>query len=177
MTNHEPLVPLAEFGIQGMTPAELESWAELAGVTVAVDYLDRPAVSLPDAYSLGEQRRRAEQEWNETLARRHTEHRAAVADLQDRCNAAYEAARDEYIAQNRGKHFFGGGPEFAGESVNAGLNAARMVWAAAPDLVRQEVRVVETVENDTLNSYELGTSLPREVIEHYVQTAARKSWR
>lgn len=173
-TTPGPTVPLSEFGVHQMTTAELDAWAELAGVTVVRDYLDRAACSLADAYRLGEQRRQAALEWDEAQSRRHIEHAAAVKDLEKRCNAAYAQARDAFMA-NSGKSSYFSGAELRGEAVNAGLDAARAIWMAAPDLIRQEITTVEAVEHDEVTMYDLGVKMPREVIDHYVRALARKS--
>lgn len=172
-TTHEPTVALSELGLN-MDLDTARAYGAVAGVDIVLDYADRPAVSLDGAYKLGEQRRKADREWHEAQARQRAERELAVKDLAARMNAAFIKARDAAMARLAGQPRFGGPVEIRGEAISAGLDAARMLWVAAPPLVRQEVTRVDAPEGDTIMSYELGMVLPRAVIDGYVHAAAKK---
>lgn len=171
-TKPEPLVPLEELGIQAMTAAEHEAWASVAGVVVRYDYLDRASVSLPDAYKVAESRRAAEREWSEAESARHAEHAKAVAELQQRVNAEFVAARTARLAANVGAGLFGGQVEMDGSATNEGLQAARVIWAAAPAAVRDAVSSVEFEESGTINVVPLSLAMPLATISDYAHSAA-----
>lgn len=173
-TNHEPTVPLVELGLE-MDPETGMAYGAMMGVRVVVDYLDRLAVSLSDAYKLAEARRKADQEYRQAEARKQAEHVAAVKDLSKRMNAAFERARDEAMAQLAQQPQMIGAAEARGEAINAGLAAARLLWAAAPEPVRLEVTRVEAEESGTFMTYEVGMVMPKPILDHYIHTAARKA--
>lgn len=174
MTKHEPTVPLSELGLERMTSAELAAYANLADVTVLTDYLDRPAISLSDAYSIAEQRRRAEAEYRAAESRQRTEHAAAVKDLQQRVNDEFNQARKTFALEHAGQPWFGGGDEAAGAAVNHGLTMARLIWSAAGAAVRDQVTSVEFDEAGTHHVIPLHVGLSLDLISSYAAKAARK---
>lgn len=173
-SKREPLVPLAELGLERMTELELQAWAGLAEITVQTDYLGRPAISLDAAYEVAEKRRRAEAEWAESETRRLREHAEAIVALQKRVNASFVAARTAALAASVDSRLFGGATERDGLAVNAGLEAAREVWAAAPAGVRDGVMSVEYEESGMTNVVPLNLAMPLELINAYAAKAARK---
>lgn len=174
MTKYEPLVPLSELGLESMTGAELKAYAGLSGLTIERDYLDRPAISLEAAYAIGEQRRRTEKEWADSESRRRAEHAKAVKALQQRCNAEFAAVRTAHMAATVGAHLFGGQVERDGIALNEGLVAARMIWAAAPAAVRDEVQSVDYEDAGGTNVVPINISMPLNLITDYAHAAARQ---
>jgi hypothetical protein len=173
-SKREPLVPLAELGMERMTDHELRAWAGLSEIVVQRDYLDRPAISLDDAYRVAESRRTAEREWAESETRRLREHAEAVTALQRRVNATFVAARTEALAASVGANLWGGQTERDGLATNRALDAAREVWAAAPGAVRDEVSSVEYEDAGMTSVVPLSLSMPLELINAYAAKAARK---
>lgn len=173
MTKHEPLVPLAELGLDRMSGAELAAYAHLADVEIRLDYLDRPSVTLEAAYKIAESRRRAEREYADAEVARRTEHARAVKDLQERVNAAFVEARTARLAANVGANLWGGQVERDGLATNEGLEAARMIWAAAPAHARDEVQVVEYEDAGVITSVPLSLAMPLDLISDYAHAAAR----
>jgi hypothetical protein len=172
--SYEVLVPLSELGLEQMTGAELKAYAGLSGLTIERDYLDRPAVSLEAAYKIAEARRRAEREYADAEVARRTEHAKAVAELQARCNAAFMEARTAALSVNVSAGLFGGRTEMDGTATNAGLSAARLVWAAAPAAVRDEVSSIQYDESGTTNVVPINTALPLTIVNDYVHSAVRQ---
>lgn len=172
-TKIEPLVPLDEIGLAFGNRADAESFCRVAGVELRYDYADRPSVSLPHAYKLAEQRRNTEREYAAAESRRHSERARAVESLREGMTAAFIAARDATLERLAGQPAWAAGDRHA-EAVNAGLNAARALWCAAPADVREAVPVVEFVAPDgTFEAIDLGTVMPRATIDAYLHTLAQ----
>lgn len=172
----EPVVtvPLEELGLTFTDHADAQAYCAVTGVSLHIDFADRPAVSLRDAYKLAEQRRAAAREYADAESRRHSERARAVESLRDRMSSAFTAARDAAIERLAEQPAWAPGERHA-EAVNAGLGAARSLWCAAPPEVREQVPVVEFVAPDgTLESIDLGTVIPRPVVEKYLHDLARR---
>lgn len=169
---YEPRVTLAELGMERMSPSEIKAWSGLTSVEVLPDYLDRPSISLADAYAIAEQRRKAEAEYRETERRREIQYREAVEELQKRVNAAFLETRTAHLAATAGKNAFGGQAELDGLATNAGLEAARAVLLSA-GAGCDGVDSVEYEENGTHNVVPLGTAMPLSIITDYAHSAAR----
>jgi hypothetical protein len=156
-----------------MSGAEQDAWADEHGVEILPDHLNRPSVDVETAYRL-----RAEAD---AVAERHltaereaaAAHAAAVAELRDRLAEAFVAAAGGSssvstagVVSLRQRN---------AADVAAGLEAARDVWAAAPPEVAVEVWSVAVEEGDTLTSYDLGTVLPRGVVESGIVRAVARA--
>ncbi|HZX05674.1 hypothetical protein [Kribbella sp.] len=165
-------VPLEDLGMERMSQSEIEAWSGLTGIEVSLDYQDRPSVSVDAAYELAAYRRRTEAEQRAAESRRRTEHAEAVEDLQARCNSAFLQARTAELAANFGR--FGSPVAMDGAATNAGLQAAREIHAAAPPAIQAEVTSVQHEENDTVNVYPLGMSMPLSVISSYAHDTIRR---
>jgi hypothetical protein len=170
MSEHEPLVTLAELGYNDMKRGEAEAFGEVFGVTVRWDFLDRPGVSLDDAYVLGERRRRLEREFADEQSRRANAEQQAIRDLEVDLVAVFKEARDVALREApRGgdRHAF---------AINVGLQAARIRWMAAPINTRQAVTSITIEHPDgSASGYDLGMVMPRSIldagIDHAVQRA------
>lgn len=95
-TQIQPTVPVAEFGITGLTAEDVEAWARINGVSVVTDYLGRPAVTLADAYKVGERREMAE-----AAAARVAVVRSEAANAQRERERIFNDTMADYLANRR----------------------------------------------------------------------------
>lgn len=168
-------VPLSDLGFERATAAEIRAYAGLSGLTIEGDYLDRPSVTLADAYAIAERRRRAEAEYAAAEVARRTEHAAAVESLQRMVNDEFDRARKAFAVEHAGQPWFGGADEAAGAAVNWGLESARAAWATAPAAARDQVTSVTYTDSGTIMTVPLIGSMPLAIISDYAHGLARKN--
>lgn len=123
-TTIQPTVPVAEFGLTGLRTDDLEAWAQVNGVSIVTDYLGRQAVTLTDAYKVGERRASAE-----AAAQREAVVRSEAANAQRERERVFEAAMTDYTAGHRMT-----ADEFA--------KARKHAWAAVREVERDLPREV-----------------------------------
>lgn len=128
MAKHQPTVPVVEFGVGGMSRADINAWAAINGVTLVEDYLGRLAVSLDDAYRVGEARQAAEREAEERAALT-----AAVANAQRDRQAVYEDGTAAFLAGKVST------PKLLDEARRAGWAAVREAERDLPAEVRDRL--------------------------------------
>lgn len=164
MTNYEPVVPLAELGIFRQTGPQMDAWSQVAGVSVVRDYLDRPSVSLADAYRLADARRKAEAEYADARVAEQAAHKAEVDELRARMEAAFRTAADAAKAAAMP----GMTPSVVDAAqTNAGITAARQLWQQASPNVRREVWEVEVTNwgGCDVTTFDLKTNVPLDAVK------------
>jgi hypothetical protein len=157
------------------TVAEGYAWLEANGVRdIGPDHLGRASITVADAMRLYEEAKVRSTIAEAARIEARAAHEAAVVELREAVAAAFiaETGGDAVISENG--LVLTVAEKRAGQ-VDAGLEAARAVWFAAPFEVRVEVHQLDVVEGDTHMSYDLSTVLPRATVEDGVARAVRRA--
>lgn len=169
-------VPLEECAVPLFaTVQEQFDWLAAHGV-VDIAPNHRGELSIPAADGL-RLRRESDEQSERTLlaaAEARAAHTAAVAELRAAVAAAFIAETGGEALVSQGGLLIAVGERRAAE-VNAGLQAARAVWAAAPFDVAMEVNQLSVTEGDVQQSYDLSVILPRGVVENGITRAVARA--